>query len=946
MCQHGPAAHRAGREHVESATGRLLVVKRQPVFAGRSRECAQLEQLLGRVRAGTSSVLVLRGEAGAGKTALLDHARAAAAGMTVLATVGAELESELAFAALAELLRPILDYLDRIPTRQSAVLMGALALGPPVVGDRFTICAATLSLITAAAEGQPVMILVDDAGRLDASSAEALVFAARRLDAESVVMLAAVREGDDSAFLSAGLPELVVAGLDRESARTVLATGGADVSDAALDRLYGSTGGNPLALIEMGSLVTPGQLAGTEPFDDPLPAVGVESVYLAEIERLTADTRRALMVAAVSGDSSQRDAIARTCAALGIDPNVLEAALAAGVLRSEAGGVRFRHPLLREAVYRAASPAVRRSTHRAVAAGLESTADVERRALHLAAAAPVPDEGVAAGLEQTGLSARLRGAHAVAASAFERAARLTPDGHERGRRLLQAGSGRLLLGESERAVVLLDEALVLNDDPLVAADAHRLRGRAEMWQGAPMAAHAMLVDEASRVEPADPERAALMLVEAGVACLMTWSLDEAETTARRARTIAERVGGEAAMAAALMLGHVLTLRGDPAGAGIVLGQAAYLENADSPLQLAHLIPSLVLPLIWLEYHERARAVILRATDEARALSAPSPLPQLLGFRSGLEYRTGQWGSAVASAGESVRLAVETGQASESAHGLVCLARLEAALGREAECVTHANAALVLADRFGLDSVRVYIRASLGHLHLALGRPDAALAALDYVAQATRERGLREPSALLWEPDLIEALVRANRHGEAAEALEEFERRATLLGPAAAANRCRGLVYGETAAFERALVLHDRLWQPFERARTELAFGEHLRRKRRIADARPHLGAALEIFTRLGADPWASRGRSELGASSPGGGHAHTSLSALTCQELEVALKVADGLTNREVGAALFLSHKTIETHLGRVYRKLGLRSRTELTRLLASHALEYEPPQA
>jgi DNA-binding CsgD family transcriptional regulator len=192
--------------------------------------------------------------------------------------------------------------------------------------------------------------------------------------------------------------------------------------------------------------------------------------------------------------------------------------------------------------------------------------------------------------------------------------------------------------------------------------------------------------------------------------------------------------------------------------------------------------------------------------------------------------------------------------------------------------------------------------------------------------------------------LIEALVYTDRHEEAAAALAELERRATLLGPAAAAARCRGLVHGETAAFERALQLHDRLWQPFERARTLLAYGAHLRRTRRIADARPHLAGALDVFTTLGADGWATRARTELGASGPTRGHGEAALSELTPQELQVALRVAEGSTNREVGATLFLSHKTVETHLGRVYRKLGLRSRTELARLFASQALEGEPP--
>ena len=562
-------------------------------------------------------------------------------------------------------------------------------------------------------------------------------------------------------------------------------------------------------------------------------------------------------------------------------------------------------------------------------------ADATRRAWHLAASAPAPDEDVAAALEEAALGAGLRGAHAVAASAFERSARLTPTAEERARRLLMAASDRQIGGDLDAAVLLLDEALVLTRDELVAADIHRLRGRAEMWQGAPMSAHGLLMAEARRVEPSDPERAAQMLVEAAGACLMTWTLAEAERTARMAAATAARAGGEVALAAAALLGHALVLRREP-GAEELLARAAPLVDGESAIRLSHLVPSLVLPLIWLERYERADWFLARAVDEARALSAPSALPQLLGYRSGLDYRTGRWASAYAAAGESTRLAIETGQVSESAHGLVCLIRVEAAMGRDAECAGHAEQALDLADRFGIESVKLHTQSALARLDLARGRLEEAVVRLRDVAAAMDDHGVNEPSALLYEPDLIEALARSGRPAAAAEALDRFASRATLAGPAAAAARCAGIIGSGAEEFERAIEAHERLPQPFERGRTELAYGEYLRRARRIADARPRLATALDVFTRLGAEPWAERARAELQASGATSAPSEDAFADLTAQELQVALKVAEGATNREVGAALFLSHKTVEAHLSRAFRKLGVRSRAELARVFAS----------
>jgi hypothetical protein len=408
------------------------------MLIGRSAECVTLDRLLADARHGHSAALVLRGEPGIGKSALLRHTAAQAQGLTVVTARGVESEAQLAFAGLADLTRSLLGYLSRLPRVQAAALKAALALGPPVGGDRFTVAAATLTLLAAAAERRPLLAMVDDAHWLDAPSAEVLGFVARRLQSEGIVLLLAMRDNEPAAFDTSGLAELMVHGLDAASSMTLLRQQATTpIAAEVAGRLALATAGNPLALLEVPALLSAEQLAGTVPLEEPLPAgESIQRAFLRRVASLPEAARTALLVAAASDGSQLMIAIAARH--LGADVAALEAAEAAGLVNLGGPGVEFRHPLLRAAVYHGATPPARRAAHQSLAAAFEQTGDADRRAWQLAAAALTPDEQVAQALEQTGLRAQARGAYAATGRALQRAAQLSPAADHRVHRLYAA----------------------------------------------------------------------------------------------------------------------------------------------------------------------------------------------------------------------------------------------------------------------------------------------------------------------------------------------------------------------------------------------------------------------------------------------------------------------------------------------------------------------------
>ncbi|HEX2373847.1 MAG TPA: AAA family ATPase [Actinomycetota bacterium] len=905
---------------------------------GRPAECEALNRLLADARRSRSGVLVLRGEAGVGKSALLDHAARRAEGMAVLRAAGVESEAELPFAALHQLLRPVLELTGRLPGAQATALGEALGLGPdPPNGDqdRFLVSVAVLSLLSEAAEERPVLCLVDEAQWLDRSSAEALGFAARRLEAEGVVCLFAARDGDPREFPAPGLPELRLEGLDPEPAAALLAGAGVDLPAAVVDRLVERTGGNPLALLELPGSLGPDQLAGRAPLDDvlALPA-RLERTFGERVRRLTDPARAVLLV--VAAETSGDPAVAlRAAARLGVDAGALGEAESAGLVRTTEGRLQFRHPLVRSAAYSTATLAARQAAHRALAEALTGEDVADQRAWHLAAATVGPDEAAAEELERSADRARRRGGHAAAAAALERAAELTGDDAERGRRLVAAAGAAWLAGQAGRALTLADRAEPLAPDPRSQAAVAHLRGSVEASRGIALDAVAMLVAASELAAPLDPSQALGMLVEASE--IASYAGDVAPTAELGRRAAALPVTDKAGeFLSELLQGMGLVAEGDGAAGKPLLRRAIALAGAmEQPRRLLWA----GVAAFFTGDNEIGNALYARAVVRARQEGAVGLLPQALEYLAPVELAAGRLEAAGASASEGLRLARDTGNDTSACRHLATLAHLAALRGDEDACRGHADEALDRAAARGLGLPATLAGYAMAMLELGLGRPGEALVRLQGLLAAGPGAG--SPFfAVYTVPDLVEAAVRSGAPEAAAAPLAAFEQLATMAGSAemlAQLARCQGLLGPDEAAadrFEEALRLHQGQGRPFDLARTELAYGEALRRARRRGEARAHLRGAQETFRRLGAAPWAERAGVELRATGESARKRDPStLSQLTPQELQIVQLVGEGRTNREVGAQLFLSRRTIDYHLRNVFVKLGVSSRAELIRL-------------
>jgi DNA-binding CsgD family transcriptional regulator len=918
------------------------------MFVGRERERARIDRLLGDARAGRSGALLMHGEAGIGKTALMRWAIGQASGMRVLRARGIETESDIPFAGLAELLTPLLDRLDDVPEVQARALRGALALGPATPHDRFTVPAGLLSLLAVAAEEQPVLVAIDDAQWLDDASLEAFLFAGRRIEAEGIAMLGSLRDGTGVAGMDVPwLERMAVSPLADDEARELLGSAQPErLAPSVADRLVSTAAGNPLALLEIPRQLSDGQRAGREPLEEPLrPGTGVERAFRRALDALDDGARSALLVAATA-HTGRIDVIEPALIGSGLALDDLRAAEEARLLSTAEGEIDFRHPLLRSTAYHAASAPERRAAHRALAAAAPGGSP--ERAWHLAACAVAPDEEVAAALEAAALDARGRGAHATAARDFGRAAQLTPEDEPRARRLLEAATDATRSGEADRAFALLGDAARLTLDPLLAADVQRMTGHVEMRRGSPLVAYELLVAEAERVRSRDPRRAAGMFLEASVSHMITGDMHALVATAERARALATSADPAVELLATAVIGEAYLALGDvEQGDALLSACEPYLLEGD-PLAIVEVVGMAAHSSIWIEKFDRAERIFDRLIAAARDASAVSALIYPLAARSHLDFRLGRWAAARAGAAESVELAHDTGQLPILAHSLSALAHVEAALGQEEECRGHVSEGLALVARFQGDATGAYLTAALGLLELGLGRIPEAIAVLEDT-QRTADRLGMQPSLVMSTPDLIEAYARASRRDEAQELLEGFEARGRRTGARwaeAAVARLRGLLAPDAAMraqFDAALALHDGLPMPFEHARTLLCLGERMRRARQRADAREPLKEALETFERLGARGWAERTRTELRATGEQQSRrTETAAEQLTPHELQIAVLVAQGMTNREAAAALFLSPKTIEYHLGQIYRKLDVRGRAQLARLMAMELPEGE----
>jgi DNA-binding CsgD family transcriptional regulator len=905
------------------------------VLYGRKAELAAIQALLEGARVGNSGALVLRGEAGVGKSALLRAAQQRAKEMHLLRGVGVDVESEVAFAGLHHVIRPALRSLEELPGPQRAALESALGLAPPVAPDRFLIGAGVLSLLAAEAEKQPLLCIVDDAHWLDEPSSDALTFAARRLEAEAVAIIFAARDGEARTFDAPGLPELWVEGLDPDAAGELLAQHVQTIVPAVRDRLAKSTGGNPLALLELPKSLSEDQLAGREPLLDPLPVSANVGKAFLERARGLPDQTQTLLLLAAADDTGDPAVVLRAVQWLEISPDAVDAAEAEGLLRITGTGVDFRHPLVRSAVYQGASFAQRQSVHRSLAEVLTDEQYADRRAWHLAAATVGTNAEVADELERSADHARMRSGHGAASNALERAAVLTPDDATRSRRLAASAQSAYLAGRLDRAGALLQSARRLTEDPLLRAEIDHMRGGLELQGGIPAEAHSILLEAQAQIAGVDSRKAAEMLVLIGATAAYAGDREGEIEAGRRAALLRDELGSER-FELPLMEGVGALLEGDFARGAPLLSEAISLtDEIDVPARSMWRGSA----ALYIGADDVARSWLQRAVDQARADGAIAMLAFALSMLSHGEVLEGRFASAGVTSTEGLRLARETGQENCACHHLALLARVAAAQGREDECRALAAEAFATASKHQLGLQAGVATWALGSLELSLGRPAEAIPHFESVTTGGPGVGHLIVGQMAF-PELLEAKMKADPGGLADAGTRLFEEWATHTesrpGLALAA-RCRALRSSGEAAndhFEEALRLHGENGRPFDTARTELLYGEHLRRGRHRKDAREHLRKALDLFEQQGAHAWEERASAELRASGETARRRDPStMDQLTPQELQIARLVAEGATNKEVAAQLFLSPRTIDFHLRNVFMKLGISSRNELTRL-------------
>jgi DNA-binding CsgD family transcriptional regulator/tetratricopeptide (TPR) repeat protein len=911
------------------------------VLYGRDPERARLGALLDAALASRSSAVLVRGDPGIGKSALLADLRERAGDMLVLAASGVESESRLPFAALHQLLRPALGLLDRIPVPQAAALRGALGLSEGSGSERFLVFAACLSLLSELAEERPALCLVDDAHWLDEASAEALAFVARRLDAEGIVVVFAARVGEGRRLEMAGVPTLDLAGLGTEAAAAVLARGaGVAATPAVRDRLLALSRGNALALVELPSALSAPQLAGREPLPDALPLTeNVERAFLTRVRRLPEPTQRLLLVAAAD-DTGRAAIVLRAAEALGADAAALECAEEKGLVSVRAAAeLEFRHPLVRSAVYARASAPKRRAAHRALADAFAAAGDHDRRAWHVAAAALGPDEQIARRLEEAAARASGRGGYEAASRALERAAALSTDGAARGRRLVEAAQAALFPGPNDRALELGERALRHVDQPLLRAEIARVLGIGKLMRDSPLEGQRILVDAARDILPSSPGKAIQLLAltvnastEGGDAALLTESC-------ALAATIETPAEDETRFALRLITGIGSMARGDrERGMRLIDDAVRWAMTTDD---LRYLVLAAI-GTLWTADEQRGAALLDRAVSLARTRGALGILGHALGMRASRLLWNERFEDASLAAHEALRLAREFGYENIVPPPLSVLAMVAAIRGHDDMARDLAAEAIEIAGAHGLAFSDGAARWALAVVDLGRARWSQSLERLDALAETGPACGSISLT-ILTAPDRIEAAVRAGTRASAKEALHALQ--ATAERPAAAwAKPLLASAGALLAESDEARHVDDAVGRPFRVGRIHLLHGEHLRRSRHRVDARSHLRAALQQFEHIRAAPWAERAREELRATGEATRTPEPStLSRLTPQELHSARLVAQGLSNKEVATQLFLSPRTIDFHLRNVFRKLDITSRTQLARLPLGDDPHIEP---
>ncbi|MEV1003945.1 AAA family ATPase [Nonomuraea sp. NPDC050202] len=911
---------------------------------GRRIECETLDRLVATVQDGRSSVLVLRGEAGIGKTALLEYARGSAAGCRIARAAGVESEMELAYGGLHQLCAPFLDRLDRLPEPQRDALGTAFGLSAGTPPDRFLVGLAVLSLLADASEREPLICLVDDAQWLDHVSAQALAFVARRLLAERVGLVLAVREPFLETEL-AGLPQLEVARLGDSDARALLdsVTPGR-MDDRVRDRIVAEAQGNPLALLELPQGLTPAELAGGFGRPDAGPLAGqIEESFLRRFRPLPPETQQLLLVAAAEpvGDVTL---LMRAMELLGIEGAAAAPAEAAGLV-TIGTRVRFRHPLVRSMTYRVSTLEARQRAHRALADATDPEADPDRRAWHLANATACADEEVAAELERSAERAHARGGVAAAAAFLERAAELTPDPARRGVRGLAAARAKYRAGGYDAARGLLDAAELSPLDERDRAQADLLRGQITFASTSAGAALPLLLKAARRLEPLDAGLARETYRDALNAAMAAGRLPSGAQAVDIAEATLAAPPGPPPKRNDLLLNGVALAATEGYAAGVPLvRQALDAFRADGVSREEG--------LGWLPFacrmahnvwdFETWSVLSARLAGLARETGALSVLASALHMLVANRVLAGELELADVLVAEAATIGEVTGSRSLAQYSALVL---EAWRGREPATGQAREAVLRDPAIQGEGKVGTATQWATAVLCNGLGRYEDAYAAAERSAEHPEALGGTYMRSMI---ELVEAAARTGRPARAAEAARRIEEMAQAAGTEWAVGTS-ALVRAQVSDGPEAEPLYreaiERLGRTEVRtslARARLLYGEWLRRESRRVDAREQLSLAYESLSQMGAEAFAERARRELQATGETVRKRTVDERAtLTAQEAQIARLAGDGLTNPEIGAQLFISPHTVEWHLRKVFTKLGIVSRKQISAKLLQSA---QPP--
>jgi DNA-binding CsgD family transcriptional regulator len=910
-----------------------------PVLVGRSNELAVLRGLLERVAQGLSGSLVLRGEAGIGKTALLDEAieTAREAGMRTVRLTGVESETQLGYAGLHLFLLQFADHIETLPGPQRKALQSTFGVVEAAQTNRFLVALGVLTLLADVASDAPVVCVVDDAQWLDPESEAVLAFVARRLYAERIVLVFAVREPSERSPLLIGVPDLSIGALDDSDASALLLSSSPGrLSSVVGARIIAETGGNPLALVELARQLSPAQLTGSAPLPEPLLPVGdsVQEAFRRRVNELTPEARLMLTVAAAEPNGSQA-LLWRTAERLGVDPEAA-ASVDLSDLVEFSPRVAFRHSLVRSAAYHATPLPERRLIHKALAAETDAVEEPDRIAWHLGLAAGGPDEGVAAQLEQAAGRARDRGGYAATVTFLSRAAELTVDEPTRGRRLLAAAEAALSAGQPQWAGALLDEAMPRLGDPLTHAQASRLQG-AILFNGGKVAEATTVLLEAVRAfAPIDARTAREALLEAFEAGQYAgWSprQERMAEIARAAQALPAMFDSEASATDLLLAGSAARVAlGYPAAVPLLRRAIATLDADD--LEPGEGLRRLAMGCVVAGelYDDRAhRALALRCVRLARNNGAVMVLSVALTDLAAMAHvSAGDFDAAHASHVEGREILAATGPGVSGSAGVVKLYEL-AWRGAEDDARESAAAIAKEASDAGRGLQGHFAQYCMTILELGLGNYEAALRHALYVHE---QDSLFIGTQVL--PELVEAAVRAGKRERAEQALEQLSERALASGTSLAMGllaRSRALLADDAEAdtlYQDAILQLRASTAAPQLARAHLLYGEWLRRQRRKSDARDQLRVAGEMFDSMGAAAFAERARIELLAAGERVLRARPRPSDLTSQEAHIARLVSEGNTNRDIAAQLFLSPATVEYHLRKVFRKLGVTSRTQL----------------